>query len=68
LKILDAKIVWLPSKETLANVTSADVAEKLIPFVDELQRDPSVRSISMNLAQGKVDDDIWLNLQRKLAA
>ncbi len=68
MKILDAKIVWLPSKETLVNVTSADVAEKLIPFVDELQRDPSVRSISMNVAQGKVDDDLWLSLRKKLAA
>ncbi len=66
LKARETDIIWVPSQEMLVHLESEDTVNKLNAFIDELRRESSVQGISMNIAQGKVDEDAWTQLQSKL--
>lgn len=68
-QIATSDIVWDPNEDTKVPMTSEDDARELGQFIDELQeKETSVQSVAMNVAQGSLDADAWNDLRSRLGA
>lgn len=63
LKVLSSDIVWDPNEDTMVKMDDEAALKTLTELVDALQDDPNVQGVYANVAQGKVSDDVWEQLQ-----
>jgi len=67
LHIATSSILWDPNSDTKVAVPDEKAALELSEFVDALQdRETSLQAVSMNVAQGSLDDTIWKEVQTRL--
>jgi YebC/PmpR family DNA-binding regulatory protein len=63
-----SEIIWYANEETKVNVPSVEAADELGGFVDELsEKESSVQSVAMNIAQGSLDSQSWEELMSRLS-
>ncbi|KAF2216640.1 hypothetical protein CERZMDRAFT_33578 [Cercospora zeae-maydis SCOH1-5] len=66
LQVATSEVVWIPNEETKVELPSEDAAAELAKFLDELQdKEQNVQSVALNVTQGKLDDEIWRDLQAR---
>ncbi|KAK4580228.1 hypothetical protein LTR86_000431 [Recurvomyces mirabilis] len=69
LHIVTSSILWDPNGDTKVAVQDEKAAQELGEFVDELQdRETSLQAVSMNVAQGSLDDVLWKEVQTRLSS
>lgn len=63
-----SEIVWEPNEDTKVVVPDEQAAQQLHDFIDQVHdRDAGVQAVAMNISQGQLNDDIWRELQARLA-
>ncbi|CAK4034382.1 related to yfcA [Lecanosticta acicola] len=69
LQVSSSEFIWDPNEDTKVEVPGEKAAEALATFLDELQeKEGTVQSIAMNIAQGSLSEDAWKDLQGRLNA
>jgi transcriptional/translational regulatory protein YebC/TACO1 len=68
LKVESSDIIWDANEETKVQLESEDVVKALSNFVEALQDNPNVQGVYANVAQGKLADEVWEDLQVRLDA
>lgn len=67
LKVASLDIIWDPNKDTLVNLDSQTTIHNLMAFLEDLQEEPSVQGVYINISRGRnIDDRLWRELQKKL--
>lgn len=68
LQIATSEILWEANEDTKVEVPDEDAAADLGSFIDRLQeKEASLQSIAMNISQGKLSEEIWSDLQERIA-
>jgi transcriptional/translational regulatory protein YebC/TACO1 len=68
LEIATSDISWEANEDTKVEVPSENAAADLNGFIDRLQeKEASLQSIAMNISQGKLSEDVWNDLQERIA-
>ena len=68
LEIDETDIIWNPTEDTKVELEEEEVAKRLGRFLEELQEISGVQGVYMNIAQGSIDDTLWLELQSRITA
>lgn len=68
LQIATSEILWEANEDTKVEVPNEDAAADLGSFIDRLQeKESSLQSIAMNISQGNLSEDVWSDLQERIA-
>ena len=68
LEIDETDIIWDPTEDTKVELEEEEAAKRLGRFLEELQEISGVQGVYMNIAQGSIDDTLWLELQSRITA
>ncbi|KAI9783711.1 MAG: hypothetical protein M1816_001192 [Peltula sp. TS41687] len=67
LKVARSDIIWDPNLDTLVCIESETTVNHLLAFLEDLQDEPSVQGVYMNVSRGGyIADSLWAELQSKL--
>ncbi|KAI9788537.1 MAG: hypothetical protein M1835_002223 [Candelina submexicana] len=67
LQVQSSDIIWVPKADTMVGLDSDSALKELRAFVEELQDHPSVQRVYMNVAQGRIPDEAWMDFQSRIA-
>jgi len=67
LKAQSSEIVWDANEDTKIALEDDSAVKALSDCVEALQDNPNVQGIYVNAGKGNVDDDMWAELQSKIA-
>lgn len=68
LQIASSEILWEANEDTKVELPNEDAAEDLSAFIDRLQeKESSLQSIAMNISRGNLSEDIWNDIQQRIA-
>jgi len=69
LEIVGSEIIWDANEDTRVPLVDDKAAIDLAGFVEKLQeKESNVQGVYMNVAQGKVEENYWAELQSRLTA
>lgn len=69
IQVASSEVIWDPNEDTKVEVPGDEAADELGTFLDNLQdKESTVQSIAMNVAQGSLSEDAWKDLQGRLNA
>ncbi|OCK79553.1 YebC-like protein [Lepidopterella palustris CBS 459.81] len=68
LEIKETEIIWDPNEETKVGIEDEEAAKRLSKFLDKIRDISGVQGVYMNFAQGSIDDGLWSDLRRRVAA
>lgn len=67
-EIDEAEIIWDPNEDTKVPLDDEDAAKSLGNFMDALQDVSGIQGVYANWAKGAISEDLWMELQSKVAA
>ncbi|KAF2471255.1 YebC-like protein [Lindgomyces ingoldianus] len=67
MEIEESDIIWDPNEDTKVALDDEEAAQKFNGFLDELQEVTGIQGIYTNWSKGTVSDDVWADLQSKVA-
>lgn len=68
LQIATSEILWEANEDTKIEIPNEEVASDLGSFIDRLQeKESSLQSIAMNISQGNLSEDVWNDIQERIA-
>lgn len=68
-QVASSEVIWDPNEDTKVEVPGEEAADELGAFLDNLQeKESTVQSIAMNVAQGTLSADAWKDLHGRLNA
>jgi transcriptional/translational regulatory protein YebC/TACO1 len=68
LKVDSSDIIWDANEETKVSIETPAVVKALAEFVSAAQENPNVLGIYANASQGTIEDEVWEDLEGRLAA
>jgi len=68
LKVQSSDIIWDPNADTKVPLENPAFAQRFIELIDAMRDHPNVHGVYANVAQGKIEDELWEDLQSRLDA
>jgi len=68
LKVQSSDIIWDPNADTKVPLEEPAFAQRFIELIDAMRDHPNVHGVYANVAQGKIDDELWEDLESRLDA
>jgi transcriptional/translational regulatory protein YebC/TACO1 len=67
-EIEEAEIIWDPNEDTKVPLDDEGAAKELGNFMDALQDVTGIQGVYTNWSKGAISEDLWIELQSKVAA
>ncbi|KAF2180231.1 YebC-like protein [Zopfia rhizophila CBS 207.26] len=67
LEIAESEIIYDPNEDTKVSLDDEEAAKELSAFLDEVQEVTGIQAVYTNWSKGAISDELWSDLQSKVA-